>query len=107
VIIYIVQYDTKTHFPNLKEEYGRASEYLRKLASLSGGRLFPVSTLSPLKQAFAKTADELRHQYTLCYYPGNLAGKDAYHNIRVTVDLPGISLRTRTGYQTAQGQSVR
>jgi len=40
---------------------------------------------------------ELNAQYTLSYRP---AGSDAagYHQIKVTVDRPGVKVRTRPGY---------
>src|SRR5262245_55224054 len=52
-------------------EYRKAARYLQELADRSGGRLYEADTLSNLSQAFSSIADELRHQYSLSYYPTN------------------------------------
>jgi hypothetical protein len=50
-----------------------------------------------IESAVDKIGGELHAQYTLTYRP---MGSDAegYHEIKVTVDRPGVKVRTRPGY---------
>ncbi len=95
-VVYAVQFDSVVASP--------ASEYLKGLTDPSGGRLFMASTTNNLGGAFAEIADELRHQYTLCYYPASHVNDDTYQQIRVTVDRPGTVTRARTGYRVIRRQ---
>jgi Ca-activated chloride channel homolog len=92
-LIYAVQYDTTV--------ITRASQYLNGLCQNSGGKLFMASTISNLAEAFAGIADELQHQYTICYYPSNQKGETPVQQIRVTVDSPNATIRSRTGYRVS------
>jgi Ca-activated chloride channel family protein len=90
-LVYAVQFDTM--------EATSASQYLKGLSENSGGRLFLASSIPSLAGAFAEIADELQHQYTICYYPSS-PGKDAtFRRIQVTVDKPDTKIRARTGYR--------
>lgn len=92
-LVYAVQYDaTAGSF---------ASQYLKRLSENSGGRLFIASSTTNLAEAFAGIADELQHQYTICYYPAGESLDSAFRQIRVTVDRPGTKIRARTGYRIA------
>jgi len=116
VILYAVQLDTKndvtlqfqpgwvpqTAPPGMaknEEMHAYGSQYLQDLASRSGGRLFHAATLGNAVDAFAKVADELRHQYVLGYYPSNRTRDGVYRRIRLTVDRPGVKIRARNGYR--------
>ena len=108
VLVYAIQYDTKKDLQassgsraDLDGQYSRASQFLLNLSDSSGGRLFPAATISVLKQAFGQIADELGHQYTLCYYPTDQKYDGAYRRIRVATDRPDIKIRARTGYRMA------
>jgi VWFA-related protein len=94
-LVYAVQFDAAAGAP--------ASQYLRSLSENSGGRLFISSTISSLAGAFSGIADELQHQYTICYYPSIPANDGAFRSIRVTVDRPGMKTRARPGYRVAAG----
>ncbi len=87
------------------EEYRRGAQYLHALAERSGARLYQADTLGNLSQAFSLIADELRHQYTLSYYPTNTARDGAYRRIRVVVNRPGLVVRARAGYRAAGGEA--
>lgn len=78
---------------------GRGFQYLHDLCADSGGRLFSASTFPNLRWAFDQIAEELRHQYTLCYYPSNQTNDDPYRRIQVTVNRPGMKIRARAGYR--------
>ncbi len=77
------------------------SENSLAAASKSTGGL----DLSPKKGAAIQKAmdeigGELHAQYTLGYQPPG-GEKPGYHTIRVTVDRPGVTVRTRPGYYIA------
>lgn len=92
-LVYAVQYDSApTSF---------AARYLKGLSENSGGRLFSAASIANLREAFSGIADELQHQYTICYYPSNQANDSAFRRIRVTVDRPGTRIRARAGYRIA------
>ena len=80
------------------EEYKRAEEYLDKLATFTGGRMYLASTTMNLADAFSKIASELREFYSLGYYPkaDRVSGKNT--TIRVKVDQAGMVVKTRDGY---------
>ncbi|HKV41562.1 MAG TPA: VWA domain-containing protein [Blastocatellia bacterium] len=85
----------------LDRVYRAADEYLQELAGISGGVLERADTLNDLNGAFARIADELRHQYLLGYYPTNrhLDGSD--RRITVRVARPGVRVRARPSYRAA------
>ncbi len=98
VLVYVIRYDTKP--PDLTRlAAARASEYLQGLCDHSGGRLFNASSVRGLHGAFAQIADELRHQYALCYYPQERTGDGSLRLLRVTVERPDVRIRARTGYR--------
>lgn len=72
---------------------------LTTLARGTGGRVFAPSVGAQLDRAFSDILRELRTQYFLAYYPKNLPyTKEPFHQIRVTLDRPGLRVVTRTGY---------
>ncbi|HEV8485884.1 MAG TPA: VWA domain-containing protein [Blastocatellia bacterium] len=86
----------------LDRDYRKADEYLQELADLSGGTVQRADQLGDLRAAFARVAEELRHQYVLGYYPANTKKNDAERKIAVRVSRDGAKIRTRPGYRTAQ-----
>ncbi len=56
---------------NNNERYACADKYLYNLSNGSGGELYVAETGSNLKEVFARIADQVRRQYTLCYYPAD------------------------------------
>jgi VWFA-related protein len=119
VIIYPIRYSTRADVEakmekrtpadkleesrrDLDREYRKADEYLQQLADLSGGTVQRADQLGDLKAAFARIADELRHQYILGYYPANTRKSDAERKIAVKVSRQGVRIRTRPGYKIAE-----
>ncbi|HEY8459640.1 MAG TPA: VWA domain-containing protein, partial [Blastocatellia bacterium] len=82
-------------------DYRRGARYLQELADRSGGRLYQADTLSNLSQAFSNIAEELRHQYSLSYYPTNSKKDGAYRRVKVRMEKPGMIVRAREGYRAA------
>jgi VWFA-related protein len=83
------------------DDYLRAAQYLRDLADRSGARLYRADTTGNLKKAYSQIAEELRHQYSLSYYPSNTARDGSYRRIRVRVERPNLVVRAREGYRVA------
>jgi VWFA-related protein len=83
------------------DEYRRAARYLQELAVRSGGRLYDADTLYNVSQAFSNIAEELRHQYSISYYPTNAKKDGAYRRVKVRVEKSGMVVRARDGYRAA------
>ena len=74
--------------------YARADEYLRLLAEKSGGRFYQArEDAHQIERAFGQIAQELRHQYSLGYYP-KLQAK-GMRRISVRVNRPNLAVRAR------------
>jgi VWFA-related protein len=71
---------------------------LRMLAEHSGGQ--PFSTVRPAA-AFAQIDEATRFQYLLAYEQPAPSGTARDHQIRVTVNRPGVTVHVRRGYDAA------
>ena len=99
--VHNVLYTTPSGEP-LQKAFERGSRYLQGIARLSGGRFQHAKSLSDLQQSFAKIADELRHQYTVSYYPSSRAAASRKRKIKVTVSRPDARLHFRETYTQAK-----
>jgi Ca-activated chloride channel homolog len=79
-------------------DYERAGEYLRQLATLTGGRHFPANELGYVSDAFTSIAEELRRQYSLGYYPSRQSQASERRQIKVRVKRPNLVVRARDSY---------
>jgi len=77
--------------------YERANRYLRSLSDKTGGRLYYAASVQRLTDVFAAIAQELRHQYSLGYYPSD-TGK-AERALKVKVDAPNLTVHARKAYR--------
>jgi len=93
--------DPAPQFPRggAPEDYRVGAQYMQDLADRSGARLYDADSLMNLDRAFNQVAEELRHQYSLSYYPSNAARDGSYRRIRVRVARPNLAVRTRDGYR--------
>jgi len=73
-------------------------KYIDDLASLSGGRSFPMTQGGQLKDYFIQIGEELRHQYLLAYYPDTSKGEQQRRKIRVRVNRQKVNVRARESY---------
>lgn len=74
-------------------------EILNTLAERSGGHAYFIKKASKLKEAYRRIEDELRHQYTLAYYPPGDPGEGArWRPIEVRVSRPRARVTARAGY---------
>jgi len=82
-----------------RDRYVVATEYLRALAVLSGARHLRAESIDNTSYAFTLIAAELRHQYTLAYYPTNEQRDGRYRTISVNVNHEDLVVRSRRGYR--------
>jgi Ca-activated chloride channel family protein len=81
-----------------REDYRRATEYLRSLAFMTGGRHHDASDRYNLERAFTNIAEELRRQYSLGYYPARQSNAAERRQIKVRVKRPNLVVRARDSY---------
>jgi VWFA-related protein len=80
------------------DDYKLADQYLQQLATKSGGRLYEANDRMQLSEAFSNIAKELRHQYSLGYYPQTTPQSGERREIKVRVDRPEVAVRARDSY---------
>jgi VWFA-related protein len=79
------------------------ADFLRELSAVTSGRFYE-SEVTDLKKTFILIAEELRHQYRLGFYPGDIHKDGSVHELRVKVDAPNVAVRARRQYRA---QNVR
>ena len=77
---------------------GRARKRMKKLARISGGRIFPALSIQDLEPVFPLIEQELRSVYSLSYYPKNQTFNGLWREVDVKVKRQHISTRSRNGY---------
>src|SRR3984957_13318572 len=70
---------------------------LEVAATATGGAFQPAFRDSKIENAIDAIGGELNSQYMLSYRPEG-ADNPGYHTIKVTVNRPGVKVRTRPGY---------
>ena len=80
------------------DDYKLADQYLHQLATKSGGRLYEANDRTQLSDAFSKIAEELRHQYSLGYYPQTTLQPGERRQLQVHVAQPDVAVRARGSY---------
>jgi len=85
-------------------EEGYGPTLLSELAEISGGRVFPVSTLNDLPDIATKIGEELRNQYLLAYKPRDAKRSGMWRKIKVKLvppkGLPPLNVYAKTGYRS-------
>jgi VWFA-related protein len=79
-------------------DYKLADQFLHQLATKTGGRLYLAKDRTQLSDAFSKIAEELRHQYSLGYYPETTLQSGERREIKVRVNQPNVAVRARDSY---------
>jgi len=74
----------------------KPDEGLPKIAAVTGGGYFELTSANDLASTFQKVADELHHQYALGFTPTALDGK--MHALEVRVAGGGMTVRARKSY---------
>jgi VWFA-related protein len=73
-------------------------EFLRELASFTGGRLFEVEKTEKLDSIFLGILQEFRQRYLLSYTPRGVT-REGWHKLDVRVKRSG-TVKARPGYQS-------
>jgi len=77
-------------------------ETLKELASTTGGKAFFPKGPVEMNEAFEQIALEIRHLYSVSYYPNNFTADGKWHRVKVKVNFPigspRFSVRSREGY---------
>jgi VWFA-related protein len=68
----------------------------------TGGQVYNFATERGLEQAVSDIGKDLNSQYILSYSPNN-SDEPGFHIIKVSVNRPGLKIRTRTGYWAVGG----
>jgi len=93
-------FDANDQRRTVEELYGPT--LLSEITQLTGGRVFPVTSLNELPDIAAKIGLELRNQYVLGYKPGNVSHNGAWRKIKVKLvppkGLPHLNIYAKTGY---------
>jgi Ca-activated chloride channel homolog len=93
-----------------QSDYELADQYLRELATSTGGRGYQADSLQNMSIAFANVSEELRRQYSIGYYPKRPPQAGQRRDIRVRTNQPNLAVRTRDSYifsssKTAQAEA--
>ena len=83
----------------MRDRYLIASEYLGRIAQLSGARHLRADSIENTSYAFQLIADELRNLYTIDYYSENQAKDGKFRNIAVQLNSAEFNARARPGYR--------
>jgi Ca-activated chloride channel homolog len=79
-----------------------STRVLTELAQATGGEAYFPRDLSQVKPICEHVAKEIRSQYTIGYYPSNMARDGSFRIVRVKVNAPKgmgrLDVRTRAGY---------
>jgi hypothetical protein len=85
-----------THEPDLRQ-YTQVGEGASKvIATQTGGRVFTSDT--DLRDAIASCIADANAYYILTLPAARADYTNEYYSLQVTVDKPGVTTRTRTGY---------
>jgi Ca-activated chloride channel family protein len=72
---------------------------LKNFAEKTGGRFVATPGGPALRDAFASIAEELGHQYTLAFRPGNQTRDGKWRTLEVKIERKDLTVRTRKGYR--------
>ena len=87
----------------LQNELRLQHNSLRTLAEETGG--FAVINTNSFENTFNRIVEENSSYYVLAYYPPNPKRDGKFHNIRVRVNRPGLTVRARRGYANPSGKA--
>lgn len=79
-----------------------AAKVLKEIAESTGGKAYFPKSLNQVDAICQNIAHVIRDQYTLGYYPTNMARNGSFRSVRVVAYVPGthkkLDVRTRPGY---------
>ena len=110
--------DTVIYSIGIGPDLGRGEAALEALSRRTGGSFFEASKKRTIEAIYRTMEEELRSQYNIGYVPppptgkgdaktgkgnvktgnGNVKKGSAFHKVKLTVNRPGLTARTREGY---------
>ncbi len=78
--------------------HGDPRHKLTKLAEETGGRSYFVDSTGELAAIYSQVEQELRSQYLVAYQSANPDTSGKFRKVKLTVDKPGMEVKTMTGY---------
>lgn len=76
----------------------RARASLEALTLATGGRCWFPGNVTEIGAITPEIAHEIRNQYVIGYTPDHAGSAGAFRSVRVEVNVPGVTVRTRSGY---------
>ncbi|MFN7992339.1 MAG: VWA domain-containing protein [Bryobacteraceae bacterium] len=76
----------------------RAKAQVNELTVETGGRAWFPSDVAEIANITPEIAHEIRNQYILAYTPTNEALDGTFRKIKVELNVPDVTVRTRSGY---------
>jgi len=86
VVVYAVSVQSRTK-----------PEFLRELASATGGRLYEIEKTANLSNVFLSVLEEFRHRYLISYTP-NGVDRGGWHKLDVSIKGRKVVVKARPGY---------
>jgi VWFA-related protein len=71
---------------------------LDRLSRETGAHMYEVSKKESIDEIYARTEEELRHQYIIGYSPDRANPGTSYHKIHLTTKQRDLVVQTRDGY---------
>ena len=76
----------------------RARKQLEEMTNATGGRAWFLADVTAIAAVAPEIAHEIRNQYVLGYTSSDTNKDGKFRTIRVEVNVPGTTVRTRSGY---------
>ncbi|MEP6786834.1 MAG: VWA domain-containing protein [Acidobacteriota bacterium] len=92
-------YSVDMSAPDLKPVEKAANRgALKSFADKTGGKYVETPGGVAMREAFSQIVEELGQQYTLAYEPSNTKKDGKWRAIRLVINRPNLTIRTRKGY---------
>jgi Ca-activated chloride channel family protein len=108
-LIYAVGVFSDDDIKHNRRAMKKARTALSQLANATGGLAFFPEDASDTEAICTQIAHDIRNQYTLAYYPSNVARDGSFRSVQVEILPPHgsgkLSVRTRSGYYASRAPS--
>ena len=108
-LIYAVGVFSDDDIKHNRRAMKKARTALSQLANATGGLAFFPEDASDTEAICTQIAHDIRNQYTLAYYPSNVARDGTFRSVQVEILPPHgsgkLSVRTRSGYYASRAPS--
>ena len=105
-LIYAVGVFSDDDIKHNRRAMKKARTALSQLANATGGLAFFPEDASDTEAICTQIAHDIRNQYTLAYYPSNVARDGSFRSVQVEILPPHgsgkLSVRTRSGYYASR-----